>query len=326
MNTKEDNNAIFNNMKKYHNYIKRKLIIDYAKNEETLIDLCCGKGGDMHKWFNAKIKKIIGYDINKEYIEEAELRYNNFKQKNNETKITYKNIDLRKHIIPTEDRAVDVITCNFAFHYFFKNEDTFNNFLKSVTNNLKNNGYFIGAIFDGATVLSKLNNEKVYIYKDFFKIDNLNIKNTLFGNKIKVYLKNSIIDNISTEYIIRFGLFTAEMEKNGFILIDSKVFSELVDEYKGNLDDYEKEFSFLNRYFVFKYAKDTNDTIHKIENLEIQAVENKRIEYTHEELIKWKNSITNDYSINPKTNRKIKKNGKLHKHIKKAYDLEIKDL
>jgi mRNA (guanine-N7-)-methyltransferase len=54
-----NNEVIFSNMRNFHNYIKRELIIKYAKNEEKLIDLCCGKGGDMHKWINAKIKNIL---------------------------------------------------------------------------------------------------------------------------------------------------------------------------------------------------------------------------------------------------------------------------
>lgn len=275
-----NNEVIFSNMRNFHNYIKRELIIKYAKNEEILIDLCCGKGGDMHKWINAKIKNIIGYDINKEYIEEAKTRYSKVNKKDIDIKIIYRNIDLRKQIVDTEYEKVNVITCNFALHYFFKNKYTFNTFIKSITNNLKNNGYFIGTIFDGASVLNKLDNKDFYNYKDFFKIDKINIENTLLGNKIKVYLKDSIIDNISREYLIPFGLFIAEMEKLGFILIDSKIFSELEKDYKYNLEDYEKEFSFLNRYFVFKYIKDiinneesqinTDNIVYNFDNMKIQ--------------------------------------------------------
>lgn len=234
--------------------IKKNLIKRYGNKEEKLIDLCCGKGGDMYKWVNSNIKIVIGYDINEEYIKEANLRYSKIK-KNTNIEIIYKNVDLRKQIINTEFKKVSIITCNFALHYFFENKYIFNTFIKSVTNNLNINGYFIGTIFDGASVINKLNNCNSYNYKDFFKIDKMDIENKLFGNKIKVYLKDSIIQEVSCEYLIIFGLFVYEMEKNGFILIDSKMFEELDNENEYNLKDYEKEFSFLNRYFVFKYIK-----------------------------------------------------------------------
>jgi len=61
------------------------------------------------------------------------------------------------------------------------------------------------------------------------------------------------------------------MEKLGFILIDSKLFSELEKEYKYNLENYEKEFSFLNRYFVFKYVKDIiNNEEKEFDNMKTQ--------------------------------------------------------
>lgn len=80
-------------------------------------------------------------------------------------------------------------------------------------------------MFDGLSVLNKLNNKNCYSYDNFFKIDKVNIENTLLENKIKVFLKDSIINDISDEYLIHFGLFIVEMEKLGFILIDSKMLS-----------------------------------------------------------------------------------------------------
>lgn len=273
MNNNGNKQFLFSNMRNFHNYIKRDLITKYAKNEEKLIDMCCGKGGDMHKWINSNIKYVIGYDINKEYIEEAKIRYSKINKKDTDIKIIYKNIDLRKQVIDNEYGKVNIITCNFAMHYFFKNENTFNTFIKSIINNLKNNGYFIGTIFDGLSILNKLDNKNYYNYNDFFKIDKINIGNTLLGNKIKVFLKDSIIDNISNEYLIPFGLFIVEMEKHGFILIDSKMFEVLEKDYKYKLEDYEKEFSFLNRYFIFKYTNIVNNEeniIYNFDNMNIQ--------------------------------------------------------
>jgi mRNA (guanine-N7-)-methyltransferase len=260
MSYSNENKTNFYNMKKFHNNIKRDLIKKYAKNNDTIIDLGCGKGGDMHKWISTNIKYVKGYDINKEYLKEAEDRYEKIKKQNKiNTEIIYKCIDLSKKVIDTEHKNVNIITCNFALHYFFENEETFNILKKSIKNNLKINGYFIGTIFDGASVNKMVNNYEFTQFDKLFKIENINNNNKLFGNKIKVYLKDSIIDNISYEYLIYFGKFISKMEDEGFILVNSKLFSE-IDDFN-NLEDYEKSYSSLNRYFVFKLINNNIDCI-----------------------------------------------------------------
>lgn len=260
------NDEYFHNMRKFHNNIKKELINKYASNCNKLIDFCCGKGGDMHKWINSNIKYVIGYDINENYLKEAQKRYENLKkQKNIYTNIIYKHIDLSSNIINLEGDKADIITCNFALHYFFENEKIFDIFKTSLINNLKINGYFIGTIFDGFSIINNINNQIDKNFDQLFKIDNLNINNTLFGNKIKVYLRDSIIDNISYEYLIFFGKFVSKMEDNGFILIDSKLFSEF-EEIK-YLENYEQTFSALNRYFVFKFINNKIEDSYKSDNI-----------------------------------------------------------
>lgn len=95
----KNNNLHFYNMKKFHNNIKKEIITKYATNCNKLIDLGCGKGGDMHKWINSNIKFVIGYDINKDYLKEAQKRYENIKkQRNVNTNIIYRCVDLSKNV------------------------------------------------------------------------------------------------------------------------------------------------------------------------------------------------------------------------------------
>lgn len=264
-----ENEDPFYNMKKIHNNIKRELIKKYVNSKDTIIDLGCGKGGDMHKWINTDVKYVKGYDINEKYLKEAEERYSKIKKnKNINTNIIYKCIDLSKQIIDTEHEKVNVVACNFALHYFFENEKTFNILKKSIKNNLKTNGYFIGTIFDGISVYNRFNNYEYKNFEELFKIENVNINNinSLFGNKIKVYLKDSIIENISYEYLIYFGKFVSKMEEEGFILVESKLFSEIYDFNK--LKDYEKSYSSLNRYFAFKYIYNKENINNIINNFD----------------------------------------------------------
>jgi hypothetical protein len=50
-------------LKHFHNLIKTRLIQRFAGNVDKLLDLACGRGGDLHKWMRSGIKYARGYDI-----------------------------------------------------------------------------------------------------------------------------------------------------------------------------------------------------------------------------------------------------------------------
>ena len=41
----------FINMKRYHNWLKRKILSEYCHNK-TLVDIGSGRGGDIQKWID----------------------------------------------------------------------------------------------------------------------------------------------------------------------------------------------------------------------------------------------------------------------------------
>ena len=54
----------------------------------------------------------------------------------------------------------DVVSCQFALHYFFQNQDTLQNMLKNISENCAVNGYFIGCCYDGYSVFEALEGKK----------------------------------------------------------------------------------------------------------------------------------------------------------------------
>ena len=60
-------------LRDFHNmFVKRQLIqgVSLFKNKnKTLIDFAVGKGGDLHKWIDAKLSFVLGIDIKKDNIE-----------------------------------------------------------------------------------------------------------------------------------------------------------------------------------------------------------------------------------------------------------------
>jgi len=57
-------------LKNFHNlYVKKLLISGASKQGDTLIDLACGKAGDLPKWISAKLSFVFGIDYSKDNLE-----------------------------------------------------------------------------------------------------------------------------------------------------------------------------------------------------------------------------------------------------------------
>jgi hypothetical protein len=133
-------------------------------------------------------------------------------------------------------------------------------YISTIDNNLKMNGYFIGTMFDGELISNLVKETEQFELVDDDKV-RFRIKSygklskSLFGNKLSVFLNETVLDEPMDEYVVYFDLFVNEMRKRGYELVESKVFNE---EYntKYNLNDLEKRISFLNRSFVFKRTGD----------------------------------------------------------------------
>ena len=191
----------------------------------------------------------------------------------------------------------DISSCQFAIHYMFENKRTFYNFIRNIAECTKLYGYFIATCYDGRTIFNLLKKkekgESREIYVDDKKVWSITKKydNTTFednesclGKEIDVYQDS--INQTLPEYLVNFDFFTSTMDKYGFSLVSrdearqmklpegSGMFSELFNamenevkrhpekesDYKEalNMRDYEKDISFLNRFFVYKKTSTRN--------------------------------------------------------------------
>ena len=57
-------------LREFHNkYVKANLIYEIARRGNRLIDFAVGKGGDIHKWYDAGLSFVFGIDISQDNIE-----------------------------------------------------------------------------------------------------------------------------------------------------------------------------------------------------------------------------------------------------------------
>jgi len=347
----------------FHNlYVKMMLITKVSRPDDTLIDLACGKGGDFSKWIEARLSFVFGVDLSKDNIENnidgACARYLNLKKTTKTMPSALFVIGDSQYNIRTGENMTDkakqitssvfgsvprnaalgkgvekhyaigengfnVTSCQFALHYFFKDTDILNRFIRNVAECTKVGGYFIGTCYDGKRIFNMLHGKKkeeeIELYQNKTKIwgvtklynkDTFDDDSSSVGYEIKVF-QETINQRIS-EYLVNFDYLIRIMENYGFqILPDTDaqhlglpsgcgLFEDLYRQMitsrparRGtqsefgmahNMSDSEKEISFKNRYFVFK--KMINVNLDKI----VKDIENNR----NKDLVVEESTVSDD--------------------------------
>jgi len=233
-------------MRQFHNWIKSTLITnitDYyysmkKNNRVALLDIAVGRGGDLMKWNNAYITDVFGFDISPEAIYSknpdnpgAIERLRNLKKY--KTKVQFavgdvtrplinsdgnQGIDslITKYLIDTRLKQFDLVSCQFALHYYFSSESALRNMLALVSKFLKPGGYFFGTTVEGDSIKKYFGSTNTRIIKrSIYKIErmfNTKLKSpfgnkytfTIFDNKDKTNYFNTI--PISEEYLTDFKI------------------------------------------------------------------------------------------------------------------------
>ena len=258
-------NSLIRNMIKFNNMIKKSLYNDYLKKDMKLLELSGGRGGDMYGILEKNPSYVFFTDYAKDALIEAERRYDDFTNKNSKlkTNIEFEEYDLRKNvsnnIIKTTSKTkFDLISCQFAIHYFFETEKTWNNLFKIVDNSINKNGIFVFTCFDGNRIQEKLKKIKKH-YKLELKIKDkvvLSFTKLYDGRKKSVFGKTlgCFVETIGEhpEYLVNIEYLIEFFENNNYELVENVPFDSLFDKYNIKLLDVEKEFTGLYNKIVFK--------------------------------------------------------------------------
>lgn len=322
----KENITLIKGLRDFHNrYIKSDILIKRALRggNKTLVDLACGKGGDLSKWIEGRARFIVGIDTSGDGItnpdDGAYKRYMNDILKFGMDRVpkaafvignSAKNIvsgeaganpeesNILRRIFgkyeadgpvpPYIDKVMagslragaDVAACMFALHYFFKNKETLDGFMRNLSEIVKIGGYFIGCCFDGNKVFQMLR----YLQKGESKTGS--VVGVPLWSITKEYDATELLPDESSlglpidvqfisigsgqiEYLVPFELLTKKMKEIGFTLLETSEKKELGlnestntfdvsylmaerDKQRFNMLEPVKEYSFLNRWFIFK--------------------------------------------------------------------------
>jgi len=168
----------------------------------------------------------------------------------------------------------------FALHYFFESAESVNGLLKNIGDCVKEGGYFAGCCFDGERVFNMLRGVEtgeskvgmegdvpLWTIKKSYAADELLDDESSVGLAIDVDFIS--IGTEHREYLVNFNYLVRRLKEIGFELLNEEELRtvglrkstnmfeesyEMAAAAKKNyqMSDAVKEFSFLNRWFIFK--------------------------------------------------------------------------
>ena len=252
-------------LRSFNNWVKASMINKYCRKlgkGVAVLELCCGKGGDLDKYFMNNIKLFVGADISKESLKNAMDRLEKIKNEKYKDNFRIKCIFIKDDLSSPDNRFLekidknyyfDLVSCQFALHYHFQNEKRLNAFLTNVSSRLCEGGYFIGTIIEDNVIVKRLRNRKKiaenkYLKEKFtfgneyysvkFSQKHFDVKNGPFGIKYGFYLEDSI-DNRDEEgkikyveeYLIVFNEFVELCKKYDLYLVEKENFTKFYSDY-----------------------------------------------------------------------------------------------
>jgi mRNA (guanine-N7-)-methyltransferase len=253
-------------MRDFHNWIKLVFISNTVKllngGVVSLLDIAVGRGGDLAKWNKSGIKYVFGFDKNQRSISGddpedpgAIARLENFKgAKFRDIEFTVGNaIKPSKELLSSIDafisknklRLFNIVSCQFALHYFFKTEIDLKISLTLVSKYLSKGGIFIGTTLNGDAIreLFRDTREKVYS-TDLFRVQRNFPKQlktpygneytfTIFDTQDRANYFNTI--GLSTEYLVNFKVLEEVASTVGLVPLRLNLFEEyaLTSKKKG---------------------------------------------------------------------------------------------
>jgi len=147
-------------LRNLNNWIKAVLIGLHSRPGCVVLDLACGKGGDLLKFARSQVSHWVGVDHARVSLEHAVQRYNDLGPKQRSFPAHFLcgdvfGVDLEANL-DLEWPAFDLVSCQFAVHYAFESEQRVRQMLHNVTCRLKPGGFFIGTTPDANVLVSKL--------------------------------------------------------------------------------------------------------------------------------------------------------------------------
>ncbi|XP_068188662.1 mRNA cap guanine-N7 methyltransferase [Antennarius striatus] len=231
-------------MRNFNNWLKSVLIGEILEQvrgagsqQVCVLDLGCGKGGDLLKWRKGRIDHLVCADIAAVSVEQCQSRYEDMKRRSHANDGIYSaqfiTADCSKEVLSEklDDPALtfDVCSCQFVYHYSFESEQKADMMLRNACERLKPGGFFIGTTPDAFELVKRLE------ASDSLSFGN-EVFNVSFQSKgdyplFRCQYHFSLEDVVDVpEFLVYFPLFEHMAKRYNMRLVSKQRFSEFFQE------------------------------------------------------------------------------------------------
>ena len=148
-------------LRETNNFVKRALVEEFGQRGQCVLDLCCGKGGDLHKWTHVGPRRVVFADIAAGSVAECERRYAEARRGPDAPRFEASFVvadcfgpDLLERLPP--GLQYDVVSCQFALHYCFMTKERANCAMKTIARVLRPGGHLVCTVPDADVLCGRL--------------------------------------------------------------------------------------------------------------------------------------------------------------------------
>jgi hypothetical protein len=244
---KVDKDNSYKGLTSFISFCKSQIFSNYA-DADTLLDLGGGRGQDIKRYQDNRIKKVVVIDNDKEALSELVQRKYKIKVGSSNINVMHADLTIDHNVLLDKlktfgvfEERVGGVVSNYSFHYLCDSTENIANVIKLVSQALKTGAMFSILGFSGELVHKILENTKEYVLTEnditkykIVKCYTSSLAN--YGQKIKVLLPFSG-GELYEEYLVNDDYIQKIAQKNKLQPVSNEGVLQYLDKFKHSRED-----------------------------------------------------------------------------------------